>query len=185
MKFGFVALAAGAMLAASAPASAAVIDVSGNFGTFGGAQLALGTYTDTFTFMTTEAKAISGGVSTDQLFNTGTGALWADLDLFSVTIDAGTANALSFTPDVGNSDLHEAYSLLSSTLAAGTHTLAISYRVDTAMNGSPAGYSGHLTLGNSPATSAVPEAATWAMFVGAFGMIGGSLRRRKQEVTFA
>jgi hypothetical protein len=37
------------------------------------------------------------------------------------------------------------------------------------------------------AVSAVPEPATWAMMIGGFGMVGGSLRsrRRQTKVAFA
>lgn len=35
------------------------------------------------------------------------------------------------------------------------------------------------------ATAAVPEPATWAIFVGGFGLIGGAMRRRRKRVAFA
>jgi hypothetical protein len=43
--------------------------------------------------------------------------------------------------------------------------------------GGVANYTGNLTF-----TAAVPEAATWAMMMLGVGMIGGALRRRKQNV---
>lgn len=33
--------------------------------------------------------------------------------------------------------------------------------------------------------SAVPEPATWAMFIGGFGLIGGSMRRKRQNISVA
>ncbi|KQS04035.1 hypothetical protein ASG11_07050 [Sphingomonas sp. Leaf357] len=46
---------------------------------------------------------------------------------------------------------------------------------------------GTVTFTYSPAASAVPEPATWAMMIGGFGMVGGALRsrRRKTTVSFA
>jgi hypothetical protein len=45
-------------------------------------------------------------------------------------------------------------------------------------------YSGNLTFQATPA--AVPEPATWAMFIGGFGLIGGAMRRRQRvSVRFA
>ena len=37
----------------------------------------------------------------------------------------------------------------------------------------------------SAATPGVPEPATWVMMIGGFGLIGASLRRRRQDVRFA
>ena len=34
-------------------------------------------------------------------------------------------------------------------------------------------------------TASVPEPATWAMFIGGFGLIGATMRRRKVSVSFA
>lgn len=38
---------------------------------------------------------------------------------------------------------------------------------------------------NGPDTSAVPEPASWAMFIGGFGLMGAALRRKKANVVFA
>jgi hypothetical protein len=43
------------------------------------------------------------------------------------------------------------------------------------------GYSGNLTF----AAAIVPEASTWAMMVGGFGLIGAAMRRKRMAVTFA
>jgi hypothetical protein len=43
------------------------------------------------------------------------------------------------------------------------------------------GYSGNLTF----ATTDVPEASTWAMMLGGFGLVGGAMRRKRMAVTFA
>jgi hypothetical protein len=43
--------------------------------------------------------------------------------------------------------------------------------------------SGETIAGALPA--AVPEPASWAMFIGGFGLVGGAVRRRKASVSFA
>jgi hypothetical protein len=42
-------------------------------------------------------------------------------------------------------------------------------------------YSGTMTF----SAAAVPEAATWAMMLGGFGMIGAAMRRRRTSLSFA
>ncbi|UAK25065.1 PEPxxWA-CTERM sorting domain-containing protein [Sphingomonas nostoxanthinifaciens] len=41
-----------------------------------------------------------------------------------------------------------------------------------------------LTISVAPAAS-VPEPATWAMFIGGFGLVGSAMRRKKAAVSFA
>jgi hypothetical protein len=41
-----------------------------------------------------------------------------------------------------------------------------------------------LTISAAPA-AAVPESATWAMFIGGFGLVGSTMRRKKASVSFA
>jgi hypothetical protein len=57
------------------------------------------------------------------------------------------------------------------------------YRVNTFSPGS----SSYVTVTTSPVATAVPEPATWAMMIGGFAAIGGTLRnrRRKATVSFA
>ena len=43
----------------------------------------------------------------------------------------------------------------------------------------------NVTYQAAPASSDVPEPASWAMMVGGFGLLGGALRRKKAEVSFA
>ena len=42
-----------------------------------------------------------------------------------------------------------------------------------------------VTASSPDVAAAVPEPATWAMFIGGFGLIGASIRRRKVAVSFA
>lgn len=43
----------------------------------------------------------------------------------------------------------------------------------------------NVTISAPSDVAAVPEPATWAMFIGGFGLIGGAMRRRKAAVSFA
>ena len=47
------------------------------------------------------------------------------------------------------------------------------------------GFSASGTLSVPPSIGAVPEPASWAMFIGGFGLIGGAMRRRKMSLHFA
>ena len=42
-----------------------------------------------------------------------------------------------------------------------------------------------ISIGSAPAPAPVPEPATWMMFIGGFGLVGGTLRRRKIAGSFA
>lgn len=50
-------------------------------------------------------------------------------------------------------------------------------------NGGPVIYLTNGTI--TPATAAVPEPASWAMFIGGFGLVGYGLRRRRTSISFA
>jgi hypothetical protein len=178
MKYVACLGAAVAAVALCAPASATDLDISSGFAVFSGARSVVGTdYTDTFTFSTSNLMSISGIGSTHWLTDLQTGDVISDLDIVSIVLDG-----VAFTPQADNSDFSETYNLPSRLLGVGDHTLVVTFNVDTAIDTS-AGYSGTLTLG---APGAVPEPATWAMFVGAFGAIGGVMRRRRTtRVSFA
>lgn len=86
---------------------------------------------------------------------------------------------------------------LSFTISAGT-ALSIASLVPNTYQGTPiyftsdlvstqAGFVGNTgNVGATASTSAVPEPASWAMFVGGFGALGAALRRRRSTtVSFA
>lgn len=76
---------------------------------------------------------------------------------------------------------------VTSFLAPGSNTLDLKLApVSDALSLIVAQFS--LPVGSAPpppSASPVPEPATWAMFIGGFGMIGGAMRRRRVSVRFA
>lgn len=181
-------LGTAAAFAVAAPASAAVIVTDYNLTFTNGtafivpeAKTAVGEYRDIFTFVLPTAVTFSGSLSTQRLFDEN-GAVVSDLDFGNseggVFLDTNTAFG---NPQPG--DGLEVVNLTTTRLAAGTHKLTVNYTVNTASADPGAVYSGSATVAR---VAAVPEPATWAMFVGAFGAIGASLRqRRRSAVTFA
>lgn len=170
MRAALFSATAVAAIAAAAPASATALNVSSGFSPFYAFQTTTGSkFVDTFTFTTTADHSISATINTQSLM---IGAVtFSDLDFLSVMLDD-----LTFTPRADNTDQKSAFDLSAVHLGAGSHTLTVTYKVDAAL--APAGYSGSLVLG---APGAVPEPATWGMFVTAFGAVGGILRRRRRQ----
>ena len=87
-------------------------------------------------------------------------------DFGDIRRNATERSTLSFTAD----------------LAAGTHTLTLQalrpYQTDRNLTGQ---YFDNVSLD----FAAVPEPATWAMMIGGFGVVGGSLRRRARVAVAA
>lgn len=159
------ALATAALPAAGASAATIFTPTASGYLVYG-SQTGTGTYTDTFSFITTIDEMISGSFSTQALFDGATEL--SDLDITSITF-----NGAALRPGTGNTDASEAYYLPSTSTTAGTQTLEVTYNVDNAAV-APS-YSGTLTL-----ASAVPEPATWAMLGAGFGMIGFGFQRRNR-----
>jgi hypothetical protein len=130
--------------------------------------------TDTFTFTTTSLSTFSGSLTTRFIFGPD-GQLASDMDFVSVFL-----NGISFIRDETGTDALETWSRPSTILQAGEHIVTVNYRVDMASADNGASYGGVFNL-----ASAAPEPATWAMFVGAFGAIGATLRKRRKDPTFA
>jgi hypothetical protein len=147
------------------------------------ARKAPGEYQDTYLFTLDEAGSFSGSLTTQQLKNPA-GHVISDIDfgnsIDGVSIDGGIPFEL---PNGGGSGL-ELVNLGSTLLSAGLHKLVVNYTVLKAGGGNGASYAGVVNFSPSD-VAAVPEAATWAMFVAAFGFVGTSLRqRRKPRVSF-
>jgi hypothetical protein len=75
-------------------------------------------------------------------------------------LTGGTLDAFDFAPDGANG------------------------QVSFAANGNATTYAYFRTSSTKLEIAAVPETSTWAMLVGGFGVIGGTLRRRKMVVSF-
>jgi len=185
-------LAATAAGLAAVPASAAVTfnsyDISFTDGTAIAApdhgRRAPGEYQDTYVFTLDTAGSFSGSLSTQQLLNPA-GHVVSDIDfgnsIDGVSLDGG----IPFSLPLGGSSGLEVVNLGSTSLAAGIHKLIVNYTVVKAGGGSAATYAGPLNF-VPDSVGTVPESATWAMFVAAFGLVGTSLRqRRKPRISFA
>jgi hypothetical protein len=79
--------------------------------------------------------------------------------------------------DFSNKDGYEYWMLEAYNLASGNYTLQVSGIIKSVPMSGGVGYSGSLDL--IPVVSAVPEPATWAMFVSGLGLVGSFARRRK------
>jgi hypothetical protein len=170
-----------ALISLGAPAQAVVLNfVGGHANIEGPASTDPATpgtgFTDSFTFDTTGLSSVSGSLTTHWLTDAN-GNVVEDLDFTSITLDG------ILLTNNSTSDANEEWALPSSPLSAGPHTLLVNYNIDTASADNHAAYSGDLYL---TAAAPVPEAASWAMFIGGFGMIGAGLRtRRRTRVAFA
>lgn len=176
MRLRSLSLAATAMIAAvsaTSPAQAAVLVLDGGWQafTFGGEG---SSWSDTFTFTITESALLK----VTDAFNAG--------DQFLVTVDDGstsTAMPTSVPTGLGDnigSDYDTAYadprwSSLGLELAAGSYTVSGTVLL------SPFGAGGAAIELES--LGAIPEPVTWAMMIGGIGVVGGSVRRRRANVS--
>ncbi|UAK24384.1 FxDxF family PEP-CTERM protein [Sphingomonas nostoxanthinifaciens] len=184
------ALATAATLAGTAQASSisytngdTIAFTSGSASINGSSIYAPVSQTDVFTFDATAGSVFSGTISTHLLradADDPSSMVLSNLDFTSVTLTNPSGTSTSYAIPGASPD--ETVALPTSVLAAaGLYTLSIAYNVTAASAANSATYDGGLHL----STGAVPEVATWAMFVVAFGMVGGSVRRRKTVVAFA
>ena len=186
-------LAATAAGLAAVPASAQVTDNTYNLTFTDGTAIVApsltdnhgpGEYQDTFLFTLDQAGTFSGSLSTQQLLNPA-GHVISDIDfgnsLGGVSLDGNTPFSL---PLGGGSGL-EVVNLGTISLAAGIHKLVVNYTVMKAGGGNAAAFAGPVNFA-AAAVGSVPETASWAMFVAAFGLVGSTLRsQRRRRVSFA
>lgn len=175
-------LAAGvASLAAAAPAqSATVLFTSGTNinlverdGVFSGAFEAVAIedgpdpwFMSTFTFTTPfSGNAIASAISIalNDLSN---------IDFVSIAINGTNGTVIN-----GQRDQAFTSSVL---VPGGVNTLSLVGRLNPPTGQGSAGFGGNVTFA---AANAVPEPATWAMFIMGFGALGFGLRRRNAQVT--
>ncbi|MBB3691801.1 FxDxF family PEP-CTERM protein [Sphingomonas sp. BK580] len=143
-------------------------------GTFSGAfqvtGLALGNFSDTFTFTLPTNGLGSGTVTTSvtDLFSVN------DLDFYSVTI-----NGIAATITKTGGGQNEVAFVNSVPITAGK----LNELVVTGYSRGNGAYGGQATF--TPISSAVPEPATWAMMIMGFGVVGYAMRRRRTAVRFS
>ncbi len=194
-----LALAAAAAATLAAPAFAAVSYNSYNLTFTNGVGFvtpavatAPGEYQDTFNFTLDAMATFSGSLSTQRLRDVN-GNIVSDLDFGNslptdgVFLSGGSLGGnLDFSLPTGGSDATELESLASTLLGPGAYTLTVNYTVTAADAINGASYAGPAFATAAAAVPSVPEPATWAMFVGAFGLAGMSMRqRRSTSATFA
>lgn len=192
-KTSLVGLSAAAFMVATAPASATeTIDCTGtsadtdgdsdddnrnNGGTdpesctFGNDDPAGNTgnsnnFSDLYTFTLTYARTLSGDIFSSYA----DGDLTQNVDFSQVRLQGdGLGRPLSF--DINSLGQVEDRSISGVVLQPGTYQLRV--RGSSNANGS---YSGNLFFGS------VPEPAAWMMMILGFGVIGGAMRRRKEQL---
>ncbi|UAK24460.1 FxDxF family PEP-CTERM protein [Sphingomonas nostoxanthinifaciens] len=156
-------------VAITAPASAVVtIVMTGSAtsltGSFSNTVASSGSFTDYYEFSVPSAGSILGGVLSVSFDPTSViNSVWLNGTALTVSFDSSTNVyvASSMVPTIAN-----------------PQTLAIGGTVGAAGSVS---YGGNVTF----TAAAVPEAATWAMFIGGMGLAGAAMRRRTVKVGFA
>ena len=163
------AMAASMLLVAPAANAAQVIDftppaVDGSIsGTFGNVGLALGEFTDTFTFSWPSAG--TGGATISSVFS----STLTDVNFTSVTLNGAEFDILS----TGAVEFRK----LADVLLPTNNVLVVK-----GWSGGSGSYSGTLAFAPS---AAVPEPATWAMMIIGFGAAGTMVRNRRKLIPSA
>ena len=205
MIFSRAALAAGAVLCIAGPAMAAqvangtvsfvylgqpsvnymvdpstvsfssnTLEVNG-MGGFAGARNGMGALSGTLSF-----NAVEGATRTESLgnfFNFSDGAGGS----FMFSVDSVLTKSYSVATGSQSFSLY----LLGSTVDPIANLSATPTSLTLSFNQTgTSGYSASGTLSVPPA-SAVPEPASWAMFIGGFGLLGATMRRKQAVVRFA
>lgn len=143
-------------------------------GAFAGSTGLTGVQNGTLSFSSTVGTTINQTASNFFMFADGMGGN------YSFTPTSVTTRTYNVTPSVTSSI---SLFLLGTTLdvARGFDPTPTSLTMSLNSTGA-SGFSSSATLAIPPATSAVPEPASWALMIGGFGIVGGSLRRRKSKV---
>ena len=131
---------------------------------FGNTVAAPGVLADAYTF------SVPAGTTNGFVGSIAFGAM-LDVTITSVLLDSTPFTQVS-------SGTLDFFQLDPTAISAGPHTLFV--------NGSYTGTSGGSYAGTlNYVVGAVPEPATWALMIGGFGLVGGTMRRRKTVATFA
>lgn len=97
----------------------------------------------------------------------------------TITFTSADINGIAVTPEFGDGPLSGNTSVWNINLLAGTNYFTIQGVVD-APNGT-----GSTIVDGGLRINAIPEPATWALFILGFGAIGGAMRRRSSRVKVA
>ena len=149
----------GAALAVTAvgavPAQAGIFLIfDGESSTFGNSKVTAGSFTDSFSF-----TVLSNGLAGSTISSVKV-SMPTNIDFTSVTLN-GTEFGIYST---GVLELRS----ITAPVLAGLQTIVVK-----GVSGTSASYAGTLAF------TAVPEPATWALMIAGFGVVGGSLRRRR------
>lgn len=94
------------------------------------------------------------------------------------SIDAIFLNGTQITGSGGSFNGYTAFSSTPGAFLAGANTLTFIVRNFAQASGNPTGLRVEF-LQSDAAVTAVPEAATWAMMIAGFGLVGAAMRSRK------
>lgn len=142
-----------------------------------------GTFTASFTLPSDPARVRQGGFDAFYLNNipveyNGVTSVQPYVDFYFPAEDGGVTVGQGV--DVGSPYLFDLYNtVLYSGKATAPHFFTGTFPLST-IDGGPNNETLRIT---SP--GAVPEPASWAMFIGGFGLLGAAMRRRPNRVAFA
>jgi hypothetical protein len=140
-------------------------------GSFGDSHIAAGDFTDTLAFDLTAAGKFSASITSAAT----TLGQAGDIDFTRVVL-TGPNGPFNFTiRNNDNADGLTDSAVLTKLLDPGSYLVTISGH-----SFGDAQYGGNTSF----RAAAVPEPASWAMFIGGFGLLGAATRRRKAAVSF-
>lgn len=146
---------------------------------FGHVGIVAGNFTDLFQFIIDQTGLGSGSITTSVSFNNFQGR--TDTDLLSVSVNGQAATRMLSDANglpcevrgVGTCGANETYSINDIVIVNGALN---TIQIDGFSRGNGS-FGGNATF--TPAITAVPEPSTWAMLILGFGVVGYSLRRRR------
>ena len=102
---------------------------------------------------------------------------------FSILVNGSVIGGFVITPDIAASGEITGSGSFSPLTVSGLTTLQIllTNTVPIGLGSVGAGTPGSFTFN----AAAVPEPASWAMFIGGFGLVGSAMRRRRTSISFA
>lgn len=170
----FICAAAALLSFATAPAQAAVVNIT-----------TAGTWT-----VVDETVGVGNFLTDSYKATTALTLRFTDLFFVGDTYDVYKNGIFQFSATsfnaagAFNSDPATAYS--SGVFTRGTIALAANDIVSFKITAIPAGFSDStIAVSGIATTNAVPEPATWALMISGFGLVGSTMRRRRSHVALA